>query len=117
MSRKLMVIMVCLLLVVGIGCSKKSPYQFALDTVAAKPAFDRDKETWAAMFSQKDESLKMELLRDYFGKANRQAIRPQEGSILVCWISKDTRVTQLTSFDPATQAEQATIPTLFPDCQ
>ena len=116
MVRKLIVIMVCLLLVASSGCSK-NPYQFALDAVAAKPAFDRDKETWAVTFSQKDDSLSMELLRDYFGKANRQAIRPQEGSIIVCWTNKDTRVTQLTSFDPATQAEQATISTLFPDCQ
>lgn len=116
MVRKLIVIMVCLLLVASSGCSK-NPYQFALDAVAAKPAFDRDKETWAAPFSQKDESLKMELLRDYFGKDNRQAIRPQEGSIIVCWTNKDTRVTQLTSFDPDRQAEQATITTLFPDCR
>lgn len=116
MVRKFNAIIVCLLLVVGIGCSK-SPYQFALDAVAAKPAFDRDKATWAVTFSQKDESLSMELLRDYFGKANRQAIRPQEGSIIVCWTNKDTRVTQITSFDPATQVEQATIPTLFPDCR
>lgn len=117
MVRKLIVVMVSLLLAGSIGCSKKNPYQFALDAVATKPAFDRGKETWAVTFSQKDESLRMELLRDYFGKASRQAIRPQEGSIIVCWTNKDTRGTQLTSFDPTTQVEQSTIPTLFPDCQ
>lgn len=51
MVRKLIVIMVCLLLTVSIGCSKKSQYQFALDAVAAKPEFDKDKGHWAWQYS------------------------------------------------------------------
>lgn len=114
MCKKL--ILVSVMLAAGFGCSR-NPNQFALDAVEVKPEFDPSQKTWAMAFSETDNSIFMEQLRMYFNEPGRRSDRPQEGAIMVCWENKNTHVTQITSFDPATKAEQSTIPTLFPECR
>ncbi len=110
MVRKLIVIMVCLLLTVSIGCSKKSQYQFALDAVAAKPEFDKDKGHWAWQYSdfrgKRIPSLEYTSHWTFLLGALKGKI-PTEGEIVVCWQDKGKGVF-LSTFNQTSQMEQST---------
>lgn len=120
MVRKLIVIMVCLLLVASIGCSK-SPYQFALDAVAAKPEFDKDKRHWAMQYADSsdwsrissEDANRMNFLFGALKGYPKNIDFPKEGEIVVCWQDKGKGV-HLSIFNSTAQVEQASL-SLFED--
>jgi len=126
MKKKIGVVVCVMFLVAagaGFGCSKKSPYQFALDAVKAKSVFAQDKKHWAMQYTYSPDSTKIspeEALHFVFlvsalqGKNN--GLLPKEGEVVVCWQDKGKGVF-LSIFDPAVQVEKSTLPLLVSDCQ
>ena len=122
MIRKLIVIMVCLL-AVGIGCSKKSQYQFALDAVADKPEFDKGKKHWAMQYAESFDPTKVSaedanrldfLFGEFLGHPEK-IDRPKEGEVVVCWGDTGKGV-HLSIFNSVTQAERASLPLYRKEC-
>lgn len=112
-----------LLMAMVFGCSKKSPYQFAIDAVKAKPAFAQDKNHWATQYTYSPDSTKIspeEALHFVFLvsalQGKNSGLLPKEGEVVACWQDKNKGVF-LSIFDPTSQVEKATLQLLVSKCQ
>lgn len=117
--KNLYKIFMCFGLLIGVsfGCSKGDiPYQFAMDAVANKPEFAKDKKHWVWQFSHSKDTTKMsqtDINHDVFLSGvlpkNNNSLLPKEGEVVVCWQDKDKKV-YLSIFDPQSQTERLIAP-------
>lgn len=130
MRKKIFTIVVGFLLAAGAGCSKTEPssYQFAIDTVKAKPGFaqqywavkyDKTGQSADSVATQQLEMAVIEKIDRTTGKGyNGKHIPPGLVAVVVCWTNTKTKgESQISIFDLATKKEFETRSWGLKDCK